>query len=62
VRIDTELVRRAVPRAVRTHPFLSVLVAAALLGGGLRYVPAGAAAVTGSEGSGQGASTACAAS
>jgi hypothetical protein len=48
--------RNVVPKAVRLHPFLTVLVVAALVGGGLRFVPS--AASSGSSGAGQ---TACAA-
>ena len=48
--------RSLVPKAVRLHPFVTVLVVAALVGGGLRFVPS--AASSGSSGAGQ---TACAA-
>jgi hypothetical protein len=41
---------------LRAHPFLTLLVVGALVGGGLRFVPAGTA--SGSSGAGQ---TACAA-
>jgi len=40
------------------HPFLTVLVVGALVGGGLRFVPSTANASSGSSGAGQ---TACAA-
>ena len=53
------LLRRAVPSSVRAHPFLTVLVLAAIVGGGVRYVPSGTAAVPGSSAAGAG-STACA--
>jgi hypothetical protein len=43
---------------VRTHPFVCLLVAGALVGGGLRFVPSTAAASSSSSGAGQ---TACAA-
>ena len=48
--------RTLVPKALRMHPFLTVLVVAALIGGGLRFVPSTAHASSG--GAGQ---TACAA-
>ena len=35
---------RLVPRGVRMHPFVSVLIVAALIGGGLRFIPTGTAA------------------
>ena len=55
-------VRTVVPRAVRAHAFLSAIVVAVLLGGGLRLVSTNTAAAAGSSASGQGAaSTACAA-
>ena len=49
--------RRLVPRALRTHPFITLLVVGALVGGGLRFVPITSA----SSGSGGAGSTACAA-
>jgi hypothetical protein len=49
--------RRAVHRVLRAHPFLTLLVVGALVGGGLRYVPTTSAS-SGSSGAGQ---TACAA-
>jgi hypothetical protein len=48
--------RTLVPKVLRMHPFLTVLVVAALIGGGLRFVPSTANASSG--GAGQ---TACAA-
>ena len=51
--------RRVVPRVALVHPFVSALIVAVLVGGGLRFVPASTAAVPGS--SAAGASTACAA-
>jgi len=48
--------RSLVPRALRTHPFVGLLVVGVLLGGGLRFVPSTASA--GAGGAGQ---TACAA-
>jgi hypothetical protein len=48
-----------VPRTLRAHPVVSLLVVGVLFGGGLRFVPASTAAVPGS--SAAGASTACAA-
>jgi hypothetical protein len=48
--------RRSVPRALLAHPFVTLLVAGALVGGGLRFVPAGHAAAAGGAGG-----TACAA-
>jgi len=53
------VVRSLVPRALRAHPVVSVLVVGVLFGGGLRFVPTSTAAVPGS--STAGASTACAA-
>jgi hypothetical protein len=50
--------RGVVRRRFRAHPFVSFLIVAALLGGGLRFVPASTAATPGSTGQG---STACAA-
>jgi hypothetical protein len=50
--------RTRLPRALREHAFLSVVVACLLVGGGLRLVPNSTAA---SSGSGSPASTACAA-
>jgi len=49
--------RMPLPRALVAHPFVTLLVAAALVGGGLRFVPSTSASA-GSSGSGQ---TACAA-
>jgi len=49
--------RSVVPRVLRTHPFVCLLVAGVLLGGGLRFVPSTAAASS-AGGAGQ---TACAA-
>jgi hypothetical protein len=48
--------RLPLPRALVAHPFVSLLIAGVLVGGGLRFVPSTAA--SGSSGSGQ---TACAA-
>jgi hypothetical protein len=48
--------RRTVPRALLAHPFVTLLVVGVLVGGGLRFIPAGSA--SGSSGGGQ---TACAA-
>jgi hypothetical protein len=48
--------RRTLPRALLAHPFLTLLVVGILVGGGLRFIPAGSA--SGSSGAGQ---TACAA-
>jgi hypothetical protein len=53
------VVRSVVPRALRAHPVVTLLVVGVLFGGGLRFVPASTAAVPGS--SAVGASTACAA-
>jgi hypothetical protein len=55
---------RSVRRLVRRHVFATVVVAGALLGGGLRLVPTNAAASPGPDAADQGvaASTACAAS
>lgn len=47
--------RRSVPRALLAHPFITLLVAGVLVGGGLRFVPAGHAVGAGAGG------TACAA-
>jgi hypothetical protein len=47
--------RRSVPRALLAHPFITLLVAGVLVGGGLRFVPAGHAAA------GRAGGTACAA-
>ena len=58
------VVRRVVPRPIRKHAFVSVVVAGALIGGGLRFVPTSNAAPDGTDagGSSGAASTACAAS
>ena len=53
----TRTMRWAVPHALRAHPFVSLLIAGLLVGGGLRFVPATSASA-GSAGAGQ---TACAA-
>jgi hypothetical protein len=50
--------RSLLPRVLRMHPFLTVLVVGALVGGGLRFVPSTANASSASSGAGQ---TACAA-
>jgi hypothetical protein len=50
--------RTLVPKVLRLHPFLTVLVVGALVGGGLRFVPSTANASSGAGGAGQ---TACAA-
>ena len=64
LKIDTGMMMvRRVPRALRAHAFVSAIILGVLLGGGLRLVPTGAAAATGSNVAGQevAASTACAA-
>jgi len=53
--------RRGLVRRFRKHAFLSAVVAGALLGGGLRFVPASTAASAKVPGA-SGASTACSAS
>ena len=53
--------RQGLVRRFRKHAFLSFVIAGALLGGGLRFVPAGTAASTNLPGK-AGASTACSAS
>jgi hypothetical protein len=53
------VMRRVVLRGLWAHRFVSALILAVLIGGGLRFVPASNAAVPGS--SAAGASTACAA-
>jgi hypothetical protein len=50
--------RSLVPRLLRTHPFVCLLAAGVLIGGGLRFVPSTAAASSAGDASGQ---TACAA-
>ena len=50
------------PPPVRHHPFLILMLAAVLIGGGLRLAPASTAALPGTSGTGSGASTACTAS
>ena len=52
------IARKVLPRVLRVHPFVTAFIAAALVGGGLRYVPASTAAVPGS--STTGGSTQCA--
>ena len=60
LKLNPELTRTRslLPRVLRMHPFLTVLVVGALVGGGLRFVPSTANASSGSSGAGQ---TACAA-
>jgi hypothetical protein len=48
--------RTRVPRALRDHALLAAVIACLLIGGGLRLVPNGTAASSGSAGAG---STAC---
>jgi len=50
--------RGLVPRVLRLHPFVTLLVVGALISGGLRFVPSTSAASSASNGAGQ---TACAA-
>jgi hypothetical protein len=52
------VLRKAVPATVRAHPFVTVLILGAIVGGGVRYAPTGTAAVPGSSASS--GSTACA--
>jgi hypothetical protein len=56
----TTALGRTFPRALRTYAFLSAVVVGLLLGVGLRFVPATAAATPDSSGQGA-AATACAA-
>jgi hypothetical protein len=52
--------RRGLPRLLRSHVFVAAALVAAIIGGGLRLIPAyGAHATPGAAG--PGASTACAA-
>ena len=53
------VLRKALPSTVRSHPFVALLIAGALVGGGVRYVPTSNAAVPGSV-AGASGSTACA--
>jgi tetrahydromethanopterin S-methyltransferase subunit D len=53
--------KRIVPRSLRAHAFIGVVVVAVLIGAGLRFIPTGDAAAAGSAGQGAAASTACAA-
>jgi hypothetical protein len=53
--------RRTFPRVLRTYVFLTAVVAGLLLGVGLRFVPATAAASPDDAGGQGAASTACAA-
>jgi hypothetical protein len=58
----TRLGAGLIPASLRLHPFLTLFVAAVLVGGGLRLVPTSTAALPGSNSSGAGgASTACSA-
>jgi hypothetical protein len=53
---------RRFPRALRRHAVLGAVIVGVLLGGGLRFLPTGADAASGSNAPDQGAaSTACAA-
>jgi hypothetical protein len=53
------IVQKVVPRSLRTHVLLTAVIAGVLVGGGLRFVPAGSASDSGGEDAP--ASTACAA-
>jgi len=53
--------RRVVSRTLRAHAFVAGIVAAALIGGGLRFIPTSTAATPGAAGQGAAAATACAA-
>ena len=53
----TPTTRWVVLHVLRAHPFVSLLIAGLLVGGGLRFVPATSA----SDGSGGAGQTACAA-
>ena len=57
IRTVTAQRRWLVPRVLVAHPFVSLLIAGLLLGGGLRFVPSTSA----SAGSGAAGQTACAA-
>jgi hypothetical protein len=50
------IVRRVTPRTVWVHPFVSLLIAGVLIGGGLRFLPTSSAAASAGSGS-----TACSA-
>ena len=52
------IAQKTLPRVLRAHPFVALFISAALVGGGLRFVPTSTAAVPGS--SSTGGSTACA--
>jgi hypothetical protein len=54
-------VNRVIPRSLRAHAFVAVVVVAVLIGAGLRFIPTSDAAAAGSAGQGAAASTACAA-
>ena len=60
LRRATAFARTGVPRTLRSHVFAVALIAGVLLGGGLRYLPADAAADTSADQEVAG-STACAA-
>jgi hypothetical protein len=53
------IVQKVVPRSLRTHVFLTAVIAGVLVGGGLRFVPASSASDSGGQDAP--ASTACAA-
>jgi len=53
------LLLKAVPRPLRSHPFVTLLVVGVVFGGGVRFVPTSTAAVPGSN-AGASGSTACA--
>jgi len=60
LRRATAFARTGVPRTLKGHAFAAALIAGVLIGGGLRYLPADAAADT-SSGQEVAGSTACAA-
>jgi len=52
-------VQRMLPRSLRSHPFVTLLIVGAIAGGGVRFVPTSSAAVPGTPAGAVG-STACA--
>jgi hypothetical protein len=56
---ERALLRKALPSSIRSHPFVTLLVLGAIVGGGVRFVPTSTAAVPGSA-AGAAGSTACA--
>jgi len=53
------VLHKVLPRSLRSHPFVTLLIAGVIVGGGVRFVPTSSAAVPGTPAGAVG-STACA--